>query len=69
MDLRGVTQLDVLRALRIGDIVGDIEAGKTVGEWKCKIVECRKGARDIGVATIVAKETRLYIKTVEWEDL
>lgn len=69
MDKRGITQLDVLRVLRVGDIVGDIEAGKMVGEWKCKIVERRKRARDIGVATIVVKEGKLFIKTAEWEDL
>lgn len=66
---RGITRPDVLRALRIGDIVGEIEAGKTVGEWKCKVVERRKNARDIGVATIVIGARRLFVKTAEWEDM
>ena len=69
MDERGITTLDVLRALRAGEIVGKIEAGKGLGEWKCKIIERRKRAREIGVATIVLKESKLFIKTVEWEDL
>ena len=68
MDARGITRLDALRVLRVGDIVGEIEAGKSVGEWKCKIVERRKRARDVGVATIVVRAQRLFIKTVEWED-
>ena len=68
MDERGITTLDVLRVLRTGDIVGKIEAGKNLGEWKCKVVERRKRAREIGVATVVINATRLMIKTVEWED-
>ena len=69
MDERGITTLDVLRVLRVGDIVGEIEAGKGTGEWKCKIVERRRRAREIGVATVVMWESKLLIKTVEWEDL
>ena len=69
MDERGITTLDVLRSLRTGEIVGEIEAGKSVGEWKCKIVERRRRAREIGVATLVIKENKLLVKTAEWEDL
>lgn len=68
MDERGITTLDVLRVLRLGDIVGEITPGKKPGEWKCKVVEKRKKARDIGVATIVVCESKLFIKTAEWED-
>ena len=28
-----------------------------------------KGLREIGVVTIIIRNARLYIKTVEWEDL
>ena len=68
MDERGITTLDILRVLRVGDIVGKIEPGKNLGEWKCKVVERRKHAREIGVATVVISASRLLIKTVEWED-
>ena len=68
MEERGITTLDILRVLRAGDVIGKIEAGKNLGEWKCKVVERRKRARDIGVATVVMKDSRLFIKTVEWED-
>ena len=68
MEERGIDTLDVLRVLRTGDIVGDIEAGKFEGEWKCKVVERRKRAREIGVATIIIRQDRLFVKTVEWED-
>ena len=68
METRGMTTLDAVRALRIGEIVGEIKAGKNAGEWKCKVVERRKNARDIGVATVVVDGKRLFIKTVEWED-
>lgn len=68
MEERGISRLDAIRALRVGDIVGAIEAGANPGEWKCKVVERRKGARALGVVTIVVNQDRLFIKTVEWED-
>ena len=69
MEERGITTLDALRVLRTGDIVGDIEPGMNVGEWKCKMVARKRGSRDVGVATVVLRSGRLFIKTVEWEDL
>jgi hypothetical protein len=69
MEERGITTLDALRVLRNGDIKGSIEAGKNIGEWRCKIVKQMKGTREIGVVTIVMSAGRLFVKTVEWEDL
>lgn len=68
MEERDITILDALRVLRMGDIVGEIEMGRGAGEWKCKVVAKRKGSRDIGVATVVHRSGRLFVKTVEWED-
>lgn len=64
---RDITALDAMRVLLSGYIDGSIDAGKNPGEWKCKIVGKRKGSRDIGVATIVMRTGKLYVKTVEWE--
>lgn len=69
MDERGITDLDALRVLRTGEIVGAIEPGKKEGEWKCKIVAPVKGRREVGVVTLLIRNSRLRIKTVEWEDL
>lgn len=69
MDERGISDLQVERALRTGEIRGDVEPGRRAGEWKCKIVEKMKGMRELGVATVVIRNSRLFIKTVEWEDL
>jgi len=68
MEERDITTLDVLRTLRSGEIAGDIEAGKNIGEWKCKVVARKKGGRKVGVATVVLRTGRLFIKTAEWED-
>ena len=71
LELRGVTDLQVVRGLRkIGDIAGDIEPGENPSEWKCKVVfpvNHERGAREIGVVTIVIGTERMEIKTVEWE--
>lgn len=69
MDERGITDLDALRVLRTGEISGPIEPGKYVGEWKCKVVGVVKGRREVGVATLLIRNRKLRIKTVEWEDL
>jgi len=68
MEERGITRLDVLRVLRGGDIRGNIEPGRSHGEWKCKIVMNIKGSRDVGVATVVVDGRRIFVKTAEWED-
>jgi hypothetical protein len=65
---RDITTLDALRVLRHGEIVGEIEPGRTTGEWKCKMVARRRGSRDMGVVSVVLRTGRLFVKTVEWED-
>lgn len=69
MDERGITDLDALRVLRSGYISGDIEPGKNAAEWKCKVVAPMKGRREVGVVTLLIRNRRLLVKTVEWEDL
>ena len=69
MDERGITDLEALRVIRSGEISGPIEPGKNEGEWKCKIVAPIKGRREVGVVTILIRNRKLRIKTVEWEDL
>jgi hypothetical protein len=69
MDLRDISDHEVLRVLRTGDIKGEIAAGRAAGEWKCKMVARIKGNRDVGVVTIVCDGKRLFLKTAEWEDL
>jgi hypothetical protein len=67
--LRGFDVFDVFQTLETGYIDGQIEAGKNRGEWKVKLVNVPEGtSRKMGVVTIVVKELRLLIKTVEWED-
>jgi hypothetical protein len=69
MEERGITRLDAVRVLQRGSISGDIEPGRNPGEWKCKVVARLKGSREIGAVTIVVEERKLFVKTVEWEDL
>lgn len=57
--------LDVIRK---GEIRGDIVSGKFPGEWKAKIAYPIPGRREVGVVIILVKETRIFVKTVEWED-
>ena len=65
---RGITIRDALTVLRRGQISGEIEPGKNTGEWKAKIVCPLPGRRELGVAMILVRESRIFVKTVEWED-
>jgi len=65
---RGIDDLDALRVLRNGDLIGEPEQAEP-GEWKCKITRLVKGARTVGVVVVILRSKRLFVKTVEWEDL
>jgi hypothetical protein len=66
---RGFDVFDVYGTLEKGYLADNIEAGVNEGEWKVKIVDVPEGtSRKMGVVTIVVKDRRLLIKTVEWED-
>jgi hypothetical protein len=65
---RDISNRMAVNVLRKGRISGDIVAGKFAGEWKAKLVYPFPGKREVGVATILQKGSRIYVKTVEWED-
>ena len=68
-DERDIDLLDALAVLRQGEIEGEIVAGNSLGEWKCKVTGKAPGAsRSIGVVVVVVRERRLFIVTIEWED-
>ena len=69
MEWRDITDRMMFDVLRTGMLKGEIEPGLYPGEWKAKMVKQMKGTREVGVVTIVINSQRLFIKTVEWEDL
>lgn len=69
MEWRDITDRMMFDVLRTGFIKGEIEPGRSPGEWKAKMVKQMKGTREVGVVTVVINSQRLFVKTVEWEDL
>jgi len=67
MEEREIFDVMVLRALRGGTCQGEPELTPRK-EWKCKIVKRMLGSREVGIVVII-QPSRLFIKTVEWEDL
>lgn len=65
---RGITDAQVFEVLRTGQVI-EAPTPAEVGEWKCKVVKQLRGGREIGVITIILKNGKLFVKTVEWEDL
>lgn len=68
MEERSITDAQVFEVLRIGRVVDPPEM-TDFGEWKCKIIEQLRGGRAVGVATVFLRNGKLFLKTVEWEDL
>ena len=65
---REIFDVDVFRVLRKGYV--DDPPEKTVqDEWKCKITLKIRGGRTAGVVTIILQNGKLFVKTVEWENL
>lgn len=69
MDERGITDLVAVDVLRRGDLKGEIEPGQSSGEWKAKMVHAVKGRREVGVVVLTIRNAKLFVKTVEWEDV
>lgn len=66
---RSITAQEVFQVLRLGDIGGVPWVEPETGDHACKVVFRPRGARAIGVVTIVVTdEDELFVKTVEWED-
>lgn len=68
MNEREIFDVDVFRVLRNG-FVDDAPELTDRNEWKCKISLKIRGGRTAGIITIILHEGRLFVKTVEWENL
>jgi hypothetical protein len=68
MAKRGVTDLEVYRALKLGEISGLPWHEPDIGGQACKVVFRPRGSRAMGVVTVVMDADELLVKTVEWED-
>jgi hypothetical protein len=67
MEERGITDAQIYEVLRRGHVVDPPEKTQ-FGEWKCKMTKQLRGGRETGVVTIILKNGKLFLKTVEWED-
>lgn len=65
---REIFDVDVLRVLRSG-YVDEPPEQTAKNEWKCKVTLKIRGGRTAGVVTIILQSGKLFVKTVEWEDL
>lgn len=68
MQEREIFDVDVFRVLRTG-YVDDPPVKTEKDEWKCKVVLKIRGGRTAGVVTILMHNGKLFVKTVEWENL
>lgn len=66
---RGFDFEDIIKLIELGDIDGKIVAGRTEGEWRCRVIgKLDWHPREAGVVTVVIREKRLLFVTVKWMD-
>ena len=68
MTEREIFDVDVFRVLRSG-YVDEPPEQVAQNEWKCKVTLKIRGGRTAGVVTIILQNAKLFVKTVEWEDV
>lgn len=68
MEEREIFDVDVFRVLRLG-YVDEPPEQTEFKEWKCKVTLKIRGSRTAGVVTIFLQNGKLFVTTVEWEDL
>lgn len=68
MAMRSITDVEVIRALLLGEISGVPWHEPEIGGRACKVVFRARGSRAVGVVTVILERDALLLKTVEWED-
>lgn len=69
MARRGITDVEVIRGLKLGEIAGLPWHEPEIGGRACKVVFRPRGSRAYGIVTVIMDaEELLLLKTVEWED-
>lgn len=68
MKEREILDVDVFRTLRQGYVDETPELTEH-NEWKAKITLKIRGGRTAGVVTVILHGGKLFVKTVEWENL
>ena len=68
MNERDVTLKEVIDVLRKG-YIDELPTRTAHNEWQCKVTLKLRGIRAIGVVVIILINQRLFVKTVEWEDI
>lgn len=68
-DFSPITDAEIYQVLELGSIEGIPRKGKNHGEWNVTVTFRQKGAREIGIATIVIDEDHdLFVITAMWRD-
>src|SRR5262245_24393731 len=65
---RGIDSDAVLRIVRGGDVEEEPTPTDTPGDWNVKMVRKMATGRCAGVIMVLVQNTRLVLKTAEWED-
>ncbi|MHC8508747.1 MAG: DUF4258 domain-containing protein [Rhodospirillales bacterium] len=66
MHEREFSSRDLFSVLREGHVRDAPESER--GEWKFKVIKRLRGSREAGVITVLTREEKLLVLTMEWED-
>ena len=65
---REFSNRDLFKVLTTGNVLAPPVLTEK-GEWKCKVICRLRGNRDAGAVTVIARNDRLIVLTMEWEDV
>lgn len=65
---RSITDVQVLEIL-LGGFVADRPEATEFGDWKCKVTKELRGRREAAAVVVIMRNARLFLKSVEWEDV
>lgn len=66
---RGIYDWMLFDVLRTGFLEGPIVAGENPGEWKFEMTKRVKGKREVGVVSVLMRETKIFVVTAMWKDM
>ncbi|VXC64133.1 conserved hypothetical protein [Sphingomonas sp. AX6] len=67
MKRHDLTDILIIRALRRGQLVGQVKRGDKRGEWRCGITFSVKGFREGGIITVAISEGRAFVEDILWD--
>ena len=62
-----ISDVLIIRAVRNGRLLGNIQQGNARGEWRCFLTFRVKGFRSGGIIEATFSEGRVFVEDIQWD--